>query len=70
MDKLELNKLNKLDLNKILKRENDTSKMKEFLVNFDSDKKDLSLKRGIYVYGEPGTGKTTFVMDILKEARL
>jgi Ni2+-binding GTPase involved in maturation of urease and hydrogenase len=34
---------------------------------FEKDKNNMLTKRGIYVYGEPGTGKTTFVMDLLKE---
>jgi DNA polymerase III delta prime subunit len=31
------------------------------------NKNNLLLKKGIYIYGDPGTGKTTFVTNILKE---
>jgi SpoVK/Ycf46/Vps4 family AAA+-type ATPase len=59
--------MDKLDINKILKREEDANKMKDVLRNFEENKSNPLLKKGIYVYGEPGTGKTTFVMNILKE---
>ena len=59
--------MEKLDLNKILKREEEVEKMKDVLRNFELNKSNPLLKKGIYVYGEPGTGKTTFVINILKE---
>lgn len=59
--------MEKLELNKILKREDEVEKMKDVLRNFDLNKSNPLLKKGIYVYGEPGTGKTTFVINILKE---
>jgi DNA polymerase III delta prime subunit len=54
-------------MNHILNREAEYLKTKEILTLFDKNKHDLSMKRGIYLYGEPGTGKTTFIMNILKE---
>ena len=59
--------MDKLNLNQLLNREEDANKIKELLKNFELHKNDILLKRGIYIYGEPGTGKTTYVMDILKE---
>jgi SpoVK/Ycf46/Vps4 family AAA+-type ATPase len=56
-----------LDYNKILNREDKASSIKETLKNFELNKNNLLFKRGIYVYGDPGTGKTTFVTNILKE---
>jgi SpoVK/Ycf46/Vps4 family AAA+-type ATPase len=56
-----------LDYNKILNREEKASSIKETLKNFELNKNNLLFKRGIYVYGDPGTGKTTFVTNILKE---
>jgi DNA polymerase III delta prime subunit len=56
-----------IDLNQILNRENEVMKIKNTLKNFESNRSDLTVKKGIYVYGDPGTGKTTFVMNILKE---
>ena len=41
--------------------------MKDVLRDFELNKSNPLLKKGIYVYGEPGTGKTTFVINILKE---
>jgi DNA polymerase III delta prime subunit len=59
--------MEKLEINKILKREGDANKMKDVLRDFELNKSNPLLKKGIYVYGEPGTGKTTFVINILKE---
>jgi len=59
--------MDKLNINQLLHRENDYQRTKEILKNFDKNKNDLTIKRGIYLYGEPGTGKTTFIMNILKE---
>ena len=56
-----------LNINKILNREDKSNFIKEVLTNFDKNKNDMLLKKGIYIYGEPGTGKTTFVTNILKE---
>jgi DNA polymerase III delta prime subunit len=56
-----------LDYNKILNREEKALSIKETLKNFELNKNNLLFKRGIYVYGDPGTGKTTFVTNILKE---
>lgn len=56
-----------LNLNKILDREKKASFVKEILQTFELNKNNLAFKKGIYIYGEPGTGKTTFVTNILKE---
>ena len=54
-------------MNNILNREDAVLKIKEVLTNFELNKHNNLLKKGIYIYGEPGSGKTTFVMNILKE---
>ena len=54
-----------LNLNKILNREEKVNELKESLYSFEKNKNNLFVKKGIYVYGEPGTGKTKFVMNIL-----
>jgi DNA polymerase III delta prime subunit len=59
--------MNQIDLNKLLNRENDVSNIKNILKEFELNKNNLLFKKGIYVYGDPGTGKTTFVTNILKE---
>ena len=56
-----------VDLNHILNRSKISENIKKFLVHFDDNKKDLLIKRGIYIYGNPGTGKTRFIEEILKE---
>jgi len=59
--------MEKLEMNKILKREDEVEIMKNILRDFELNKNNHVFKKGIYVYGEPGTGKTTFVINILKE---
>jgi DNA polymerase III delta prime subunit len=59
--------MEKLDINTILERNNNVSSIKEILQNFEANKNNILFKRGIYIYGEPGTGKTTFITNILKE---
>ena len=56
-----------LNFNKILNREEKASAIKEILTNFELNKNNLLFKKGIYVYGDPGSGKTTFVTNILKK---
>jgi DNA polymerase III delta prime subunit len=56
-----------LNMNKLLNREESANKMKEILNSFQLNKHNLSTKKGIYVYGEAGSGKTTFVTNILNE---
>jgi DNA polymerase III delta prime subunit len=58
--------MDNLDLNKILKREAIAQKIKDTLIDFENNKKDLTRKRGIYIYGTPGCGKTTFVKNLIK----
>ena len=59
--------MNNLDLNHILNREGLYEEIKNILYNFEKTKKDLLVKRGIYIYGNPGAGKTFFVKKIMKD---
>jgi DNA polymerase III delta prime subunit len=59
--------MEKLDINKILNRVDTVENIKNILKDFEMNKNNILFKRGIYVYGEPGTGKTTFITNILKE---
>jgi DNA polymerase III delta prime subunit len=59
--------MEQLNINKLLNRENEAQQVKNILRNFELNKNNLLFKKGIYVYGEPGTGKTEFVMNILRE---
>jgi DNA polymerase III delta prime subunit len=59
--------MDKLNFNKILNREEQANSIKSILKDFEANKNNLLFKKGIYIYGDPGTGKTTFVTNILKE---
>jgi DNA polymerase III delta prime subunit len=54
-------------MNKILEREHIAEDIKKILQNFDENSADLTYKKGIYIYGAPGCGKTEFVIQLLKE---
>ena len=56
-----------LDINSLLTRTNQVNIVKNFLQNFEENKNNLTTKRGLYIYGNPGSGKTTFIVNILKE---
>ena len=55
-----------LNMNHILNREHIVTEIQNILTNFEKNKHNLMTKKGIYVYGDPGSGKTTFVVDLLK----
>ena len=59
--------MEQLNINNILNRETGAEELKTFLNYFEKHKHNLSTRRGVYVYGAPGTGKTYFVRKILKE---
>ena len=59
--------MNCLDLNTIFNRNTTSEKIKNILSQFDDNCKDIDFKKGIYIYGSPGTGKTRFVIDLLKQ---
>lgn len=59
--------MNSINFNSILQREKMAKDIKDFLINFENNKNNLQIKRGIYIYGAPGTGKTTFIYKILTE---
>ena len=56
-----------LNINNLLNRQDETNKIKEILKDFELNKHNLATKKGIYIYGDPGSGKTSFVVSILKE---
>jgi DNA polymerase III delta prime subunit len=59
--------MNTLDLNTIFNRNEISKKIKNIISSFDERCKDADFKKGIYIYGAPGTGKTRFILDIFKE---
>jgi predicted ATPase len=56
-----------IELNKLLNRDEESNSIKQFLLDFEKNRNNLTTKKGMYIYGEPGTGKSTFVQNILKE---
>ena len=59
--------MDQLDLIKLLDRQNVEKEILRFLKTFDNEKKSLLTKRGLYLYGASGTGKTYLIKDILKK---
>lgn len=59
--------MDQLNINNILERNLSENKLIDFLEYFEKNKKDVLTRRGIYIYGGPGSGKTQFVKNILKK---
>jgi len=59
--------MDNLDLNCILNRNEKGQKLIKTLNYFEKNKNNLNTTRGIYIYGSPGTGKSSFVKGILKQ---
>ena len=56
-----------INVNKILNRCAIKKNITEILDYFEKNKQNLLTKRGIYIYGNPGSGKSHFIKEILKE---
>jgi hypothetical protein len=56
--------MNDLDFNKYLNRESEMAKIASILAKHN-DKDNQLAKKGIYIYGNTGIGKTTFVVELL-----
>jgi len=59
--------MNSININEIFEREAIANEIKQILLSFDENYKNVNYKKGIYIYGSPGCGKTHFAMNILKE---
>jgi len=59
--------MEQLNINKYLNRESQADSIKKFLLDFENNKNNLQQKRGIYIYGDPGSGKTHFIKKLLAE---
>lgn len=55
-----------IDYNTILNRNITYNKIKEELEIFEKEKHNISQKRGFYIYGDSGIGKTKFVETLLE----
>jgi hypothetical protein len=54
-----------INYNAILNRETVSTSIKNILLQFEKNKNNFAFKRGIYIYGAPGSGKTQFVLNLL-----
>jgi len=61
--------MDSLNFNDILGRNDIAAKFKQLLLDFNTNKTDMSVKRGIYIYGRSGCGKTEFVTRTLKDMK-
>ena len=59
--------MEQLNINHILDRNQEEKKFIECLEHFEKEKQNILTKRGVYIFGSPGSGKTVFVKQILKK---
>jgi hypothetical protein len=59
--------MEKLNINLLLNRIKCEKIFMDSLNNFEADKNNKIIKRGIYIYGSPGSGKSYFVKKMLKK---
>ena len=58
---------NYVDYSDILNRTFIKQEISSILQNFEQRCSDIHFKKGIYIYGSPGSGKTNFVVKLLEE---
>jgi DNA polymerase III delta prime subunit len=61
-----INKSMNIPIDAILEREHIANEIAQLLSKFDENCNNLNYKKGIYIYGSPGCGKTQFVTTLLK----
>ena len=58
--------MDELNITNILDRDEEMKQMEFFLNHFNDNKHNTSIRRGMYIYGKPGVGKTEFVKKVLQ----
>ena len=59
--------MEQLNMIELLDRAAAEKSLMDCLKHFELHKTELTTKRGIYIYGNPGSGKTYFVKDVLRK---
>ena len=59
--------MEELNINSLLDRNNIEMELIQSLNYFEENKNNVLTKRGIYIYGSPGSGKSYFVKSVLKK---
>lgn len=54
-------------INELLHRNHIQDEIQSFLESFENNRSQVQFKKGIYLYGPPGAGKTTFIRQMLKK---
>lgn len=58
--------MDKLNINSLLNRNDIINEITNKLIEFENSKHDLTITRGFYIYGYPGSGKSYIVKEILE----
>jgi hypothetical protein len=56
-----------MDINTVLDRKEIENQIIRILEDFDTQCDNINYKKGIYIYGSPGCGKTEFIINILNK---
>ena len=56
-----------VSLNEIFDRERTANEIKQHMLEYETRISDIQYKKGIYIYGTPGSGKTEFICRLLKD---
>ena len=56
-------------MNHILQREHIVDEITKILTNYETNCQNINFKKGIYIYGSPGCGKTYFIKELLQQLR-
>ena len=59
--------MNKVNINKIFERDIIKERITNVLSEFNEKCNNIDYKKGIYLYGSPGSGKTFFITELLTE---